>query len=274
MNVRMRVAGYLMASMLFVVSGNAEPAEDWWTRSSLTLPEPDSPWQFHIEISGGGEYLNGNESGETLRGQWLAVLRRGRISLYHDGYVDFQDKDYGQLGSIRQIAYMANSMLRYDLYKELYTAVGYITERDDATFIESRDSWFGGIGQRWSLPGNVSLHLFGALGREHANYDEDVAEAFSVTETESRDSALILSQKLRYEMSSTLAWVQDSLFVTYFDGDQRDRWQFGIGPEISVLPKLSLHILYEQRIEDNPVLEAISGKERNESLLTILRLRL
>lgn len=272
MNSRVRVCSRVLVvwGMLLVCAWSSE--ERWWTRSSLVLPEPERPVLWHAEIAGGAEHLNGNESGNAVKGRWLGVVRYKRLSTYIDGNVDYQDKDYGQLGSIKQTSYMTRGTLRYDLYKEWYTSAGVVSERDDPAFIARRESAFWGIGQHRLLPGNVSLSLFGAYGHERSRYNKTVAALFDVTDTDDRAGAIVLSQQLRWQATPQFAISQDGMLVSYIEGDQRDRWKVGGGPELSLLPHLSLMVRYEARIEDNPVLQAISGDRRNESVTVMLRL--
>lgn len=272
MKKRIWLRVYVLAVCSIAVSVRSAPPDRWWTRSSLTLPEQEKPLLWHVEIAGGAEYLNGNESGNAFKGRWLGVVRHRRVSAYLDGNVDSQDKDYGQMGSVRQISYMARGTLRYDLYKEFYTSAGVVTERDDTAFIARRDSLFWGIGQQMTLPANVELILFGAYGRERSHYDETMAGHFGVAETSEPASAVILSQQLRWQANPQVALSQDGMLVMYVDGGQEDRWQIGGGPEFTLLPNLSLLVRYEARIEDNPVLQAISGETLNEKVTVMLKL--
>lgn len=267
---RRRLAGAaLIAGALMLATGTSMAAggEEWWTRSWLRETDPTNGFRTHIELSGGGESLAGNESGWKATGRAMIALRRRRLTFYEDGSYNLEDKDYGLLGSSKRTTYMARETLRWDLGEKIYTSGGLVSERDDVTFIESRQGLFCGLGYDADFGKRLQMTFYGAWGSDSVAYNTGgpIAGIYAGPQRQS-DHAVILSVRAVWQVLDDVSLRPDWLYVVYTGDELKNRQEAGVALQFNVDQNLSMVLRYERRTEDNPVLEAIGGDPLNTAL--------
>ena len=179
-------------------SATGEPT-DWWNHSALMYRSLVPEWRHHAEAQFSASDLNGNDSGYALRGSGKWFSRRNRWS--NELIVSLDKRHIVQPGdAINQRDYkMLQDSLRYDLTPKLYTAAGFIMERDDVNDIDRRTTVLGGFGYYLVDNRTVRLNVFLGLGWLEESYLDPVPSLVGI---DGRNSGLLyLYQTFDWQLS-------------------------------------------------------------------------
>jgi putative salt-induced outer membrane protein YdiY len=153
---------------------NPNEPQDWWNHSALLYDKLTPEWRHHGELQASGSSLGGNESGSAIRGSGKLFSRRNQWT--NELVFTIDKRSINQAGGIsnKRDSRMFQESVRYDLGAKLYTAVGYIWETDDTSYINNRNTWLAGLGYYVFDNPHMRLNLFAGLGRLNETYLDPV----------------------------------------------------------------------------------------------------
>lgn len=165
-------------------AGAAEP-HDWWNHSALLYSRLEPAWRHHVELQFSGTGLSGNDSGHALRASGKLFSRSNQWT--NELIVSLDKRHIVQAGgAINQRDYkMLQDSLRYDFGDKLYTAAGFIVERDDVNYIDRRDTVLAGFGYYVFDNPRMRLNTFVGLGKLNETYLDPVPGLIGISERSS-----------------------------------------------------------------------------------------
>lgn len=218
--VSAQTAAVAPAASAMRTSATGEPS-DWWNHSALMYRSLVPAWRHHAEVQFSATDLNGNDSGFVLRGSGKVFSRSNRLTNELILSLDKRKITQTPDNSINQRDYkMLQDSLRYDLSDKFYSAAGFILERDDVNYIDSRTTGLAGLGSYVLDNPSVRLNIFLGLGRLDETYLEPVP---SLVGLHGRNSGLIyLYQTFDWQLSQK--WSLQQGFRQIRDLDDSGRY--------------------------------------------------
>jgi outer membrane receptor protein involved in Fe transport len=279
------------ASQAPVKKAEAPPGPPWWTMSAMV--NQDKKWKFHIETESKFTYQTG-----TLDSHLIEIS--GLLGVRKDRFTNFTFADMGFMSAKQHFAiytpdengvlvkqelsqkilmrkYQFVDVFRTDFTKNFFMDFGWEWVRDDMSFIQERNTYFGGLGYQFDVNKKHNFSFIGGVGYEETKYTpRDELELRGIPATivieETPDSAAAFFQyKGSQKISDSISFHQSLFYVHYLDDERVNRWECKLRIMYRLRQSLSFFTAYEATFEDNKTSDAAGGEKLNTKIVTGIR---
>jgi hypothetical protein len=219
---------------------------DWWTKSALSYNPVLSQWLFHVEATMSYQDLSGNTDGSIYSIAPQLTVRKGQVSNYLGYNLAKQDVAYANGGSVNMKTALISEDLRYEFLEWLFVGAGYRNLEDDLTYVDNRDTYFGGAGVSWSaIKDKLTFAVFLAYGQEDTGYISD-------TGLPDEDSAGIFVQPtVQYAITDGVSLSGSGTYLEYMEDEMGKRWDVDVSLSVVLAPHVSLTLAFNKKYENN-----------------------
>lgn len=261
----------------------APPGPPWWTKSAME--KFDKKLKAHIEGEIKYTMQTGTLDSHLIESTVMLALRKNRFTnfIFSDiGFMDAKqhyayyvdtdnDGDADKVEGAAKILlkkYQVVDVFRTDMTKNLFFDLGWEWFRDDMSFIQSRNTYFLGLGYQFDVSKKHHFSFMGGFGYEDTEYTErnDV-----VIEDTPNSTAGYFQYKGMLQLTPMISFHQSFFYTYYLEEERNDRWELKLRVMFRLNQKLSMFTAYEAIFEDNKTSEAAGGEKLNTKLVTGIR---
>lgn len=273
-------------------NANTPPGPPWWTMSAMVNPE-NKKWKFHIETETKFTYQSGTLDSHLIECSGLIGVRKNRFTNFtfvdigfmsakqhfaiyepnEDG--DLVKKELSQKILMRKYQFV--DVFRTDFTKNLFMDFGWEWVRDDMSFIQVRNTYFGGLGYQFAVNNKHRFSFIAGVGYEETEYTprddlvlRGIPEDVFIEDTPN-SAAAFFQYKGSQQLSETISFHQSLFYVYYFDSERIDRWECKLRIMYRLKQSLSFFTAYEANFEDNKTSNAAGGEKLNTKIVTGIR---
>lgn len=267
------------------------PGPPWWTMSAMV--NPDKKWKYHIETESKYTYQSGTLDSHLIEVSGLLGIRKDRFTNFTfvdmgfmsakqhfaayqpNGDGGFDKNEMSQKILMRKYQFV--DIVRTDFTKHLFMDLGWEWVRDDMSYIQARNTYFGGIGYQFEINKKHHFSFIGGVGYEETEYTpRDELELRGIPPViiieKTPDSAAAFFQyKGSQQITDAVSFHQSLFYVHYFDNERVDRWECKLRIMYRLRQNLSFFTAYEANFEDNKTSNAAGGEKLNTKIVTGIR---